>query len=110
MFETFSEYWIQLGAIGFLVLLLSWVGRYLFTRSMKQSDELMKRVEMLHEKLENTLIENSKDHHELINKNTEAFLRLIDFLENRFGNYMENRKKSQAELNQKLARLIEKLD
>lgn len=107
--EIFNQLFVQLGAIGLMLFGLIWFSRYLFKYMMGQVKEINKENKVLEAEFRDYLIQQSKEHHELLEKNTEAFTRLINFFEGSFVNYLKERSERQREQNEAIEDLISQL-
>lgn len=104
--ELFNDFFMQLGAIGLMVLGLTWFSRYLFRYFMQQMNEEREQNRTKNEEFMQFIMGQNHEHLKVIRKNTEVNERLITFLERGLVDYMEKRAKSQADLNNELRNLV----
>lgn len=107
--EIFNNYIVQLGAIGMMIAGLVWFSRTMFKYVMdelKKSSDENKQLEI---EFRDYLIQRSKEQLDLIEKNTQAFTRLISFLESGFAGYFKERTKAQKELNSELKSMVNEI-
>ncbi len=73
-----NNYFIQLGALGIIILGLMYFSKYLFTYVMKQMQDQIAENKKLETEFRDFLLKNSAEHLIIIQRNTEAYERLID--------------------------------
>lgn len=71
---------LQAGAFGVIIIGLFYFSRYMFVKTMKQMEALINDNKNLEKEFREHLLDNSREHHEIIKNNTEAFKELIDVI------------------------------
>lgn len=105
--EIFNNFLVQLGAIGIMIVGLIWFSKRMINHVMQELRSETERNKQLEQEFRDYLKEETKEHHELIKKNTEAFQRFISLME---GGFMEYLKDTQNGLTYQLKSLVDELN
>lgn len=78
--ELIDNSLIQMGAIGITLLGLIYFSRYMFVYLMKQMKQQSDENKALEKAFRDYLLNNSKEHHMIIERNTEVNERLVELI------------------------------
>lgn len=98
MIEQFDNFFIQLGAVGVIVLGLLWFSRYLFQYVMRTLKENAEENKKLESEFRDYLIAQAKEHHAIIERNTNVLDRLLRLIDDRLLKHFDERDKANKEL------------
>ncbi len=81
MTEISQNFFLNLGALGLMVMGLTWFSKKIFDSFMKQVEELKTENRNLEAEFRSYLISTAKEHHKVIEHNTEAYNSFVKMIE-----------------------------